>query len=167
MANENMNMSPEGLAALRVSEGAVLHYYNDLANNCTFGIGTLAHSGPCTTEELQRRVSEQQVNAQLEGRVRTAEATVRNGVPTFQLTQGQFDALVSFAYNVGAGGAATALAAANRGQTGDVAVQMNARVYVHHRDAQGHRGPPVRVQGLVNRRQREAAPFVGQPPQQR
>ncbi|HVZ31948.1 MAG TPA: glycoside hydrolase family protein [Polyangiaceae bacterium] len=160
MANENMTMSADGMTLLRLSEGAVLRYYNDLANNCTYGIGTLVHAGACTQDELRLPVTEQQVNAQLAVRVRTAESAVRRGVPHFQLTQAQFDALVSFVYNVGAAGAATALAAADRGASPDVVADMNARVYVHPRDAQGRRLPAVRVQGLVNRRQREAAPFV-------
>lgn len=31
-------------------------YYNDVANNCTYGVGTLAHTAPCTPEELARPV---------------------------------------------------------------------------------------------------------------
>ncbi|CAB3763524.1 hypothetical protein LMG29660_04780 [Burkholderia puraquae] len=50
MANENMRLSEAGWAALCDREQAVMHYYNDQANNCTFGVGTLAHSGPCTPE---------------------------------------------------------------------------------------------------------------------
>lgn len=96
-------------------------------------------------------------------RVQTAERAVREAVPDGQLTQAQFDALVSFVYNVGAKGAAGALAAANRGAVSEVAAHMNANVYVHPRDARGRRLPAVRVQGLVNRRQREAAPFLQQP----
>jgi lysozyme len=52
MANETKRLSAAGWAALRTREHAVLHYYSDVANNCTYGIGTLAHHGPCTDEEL-------------------------------------------------------------------------------------------------------------------
>jgi lysozyme len=162
MANENMHISAAGLTELRLREGAVMHYYNDLANHCTFGVGTLVHHGPCTPEELQRPVTEQEVNTQLAVRVNSAERAVRVGVPDVQLAQAQFDALVSFVYNVGARGAAATLQAANRGAGNDVAAHMNANVYVHPRDARGRRLPAVRVQGLVNRRQREAAPFLQQ-----
>ena len=160
MANENMQMSGAGLAELRLREGAVMHYYNDMANHCTFGVGTLVHHGPCTVEELQRSVTAAEVDAQLAVRVRVAETAVRAGVPATPLTQAQFDALVSFVYNVGARGAASTLAAANRGAPSDVAAHIHAHVYVHPRDAQGRRLAPVRVQGLVNRRQREATPFL-------
>jgi lysozyme len=160
VANENLHVSAAGLAELRVREGAVLHYYNDMANHCTFGVGTLVHHGPCTTEELQRPVSAAQVDAQLAARVQVAEAAVRLAVSNSPLSQAQFDSLVSFVYNVGARGASAALAAADSGSPSDVATHMMAAVYVHPRDAMGRRLAPVLVQGLVNRRQREAAPFA-------
>ncbi|MGF6855362.1 hypothetical protein OKW29_004249 [Paraburkholderia sp. CI3] len=49
-ANDVMKMSAGGYAALRVNEGVVMHYYNDapVNGNCTWGVGTLAHLGPCT-----------------------------------------------------------------------------------------------------------------------
>ena len=66
MANEHMQMSAAGLAALREREHAVLRYYNDVANNCTYGVGTLAHHGPCTADESQRPVTIADVNTQLQ-----------------------------------------------------------------------------------------------------
>jgi len=48
MANETMRMSANGMSELRRRESVVLRYYNDTANNCTFGAGTLAHLGRCT-----------------------------------------------------------------------------------------------------------------------
>lgn len=159
MANETMTMSTAGMAALRVREGAVLRYYNDSANNCTYGVGTLLHNGACTAEELQRPVTVAQVNTQLNLRVSRAEATVRRHVPDHPLTQERFDALVSFVYNTGATGALPTLRAANRDDAPGVVGQMNQNVYVHPRDAQGRRLPPIRVPGLVNRRREETAPF--------
>jgi lysozyme len=137
-----------------------MEYYNDIANHCTYGAGTLVHHGPCTAEEMQQTVTTEMVNSSLAVRVHVAEAAVRAGVPDVQLTQSQFDALVSFVYNVGATGARAALAGANRNAPADVAAHMQANVYVHPRDAQGRRGAPRRLQGLVNRRQRESAPFL-------
>lgn len=64
MANENMRLSEAGWAELRLRESAVMAYYNDQVNNCTYGVGTLAHTGPCTPEELRRPVTPSQVNAQ-------------------------------------------------------------------------------------------------------
>lgn len=165
MANEAMRMSASGMAALRQREHAVLKYYNDAANNCSYGVGTLAHHGPCTPDELRRPVTAAAVNAQLEARVRSAEATVRQRVRDHQLTQAQFDALVSFTYNTGATGARATLDAANRGSQAEVVRHMNNNVYVHPRDARGRRQPAIRLQGLVNRRAEEAAPFQQMQPQ--
>ncbi len=160
MPNELMRLSPAGWADLRRREGAVMNYYNDAANNCTYGVGTLAHLGFCTPDELQRPVSVAQVNAQLATKVRLTEQIVRRNVRDHELTQGQFDALVSFAYNSGEGGSRDTFAAANSGNERLVASNMALCIYVHPRDAQGHRLPPRRVSGLVNRRREEAAPFA-------
>jgi lysozyme len=165
MANENMRMSAEGVTALRLREGAVLRYYNDAANHCTYGVGTLVHRGPCTAEELERPVTVAQINTQLALGVRVAEAAVRRQVPLQTLTQAQFDALVSFTFNTGATGAAPTLAAANRGASAEVTTHMNNNVYVRSRAANGSRLPPVRLQGLVNRRREEAQPFQTPPVQ--
>ena len=162
MANETMRMSATGMAALRQREKAVLRYYNDAANHCTYGVGALAHHGPCTPEELRRPVSVADVNIQLATRVRRAEEAVHQRVRNHQLTQEQFDALVSFTFNTGATGARATLDAANRGASSAVVTHMNSNVYVHPRDANGRRLAPIRLQGLVNRRREETAPFQAQ-----
>ncbi|RDJ97787.1 glycoside hydrolase family protein [Paraburkholderia lacunae] len=159
MPNESKRLSSAGWADLRHREGAVMNYYNDVANNCTYGVGTLAHLGFCSAEELQRPVSIAQVNAQLATKVRLTEQIVRSNVRDHELTQDQFDALVSFAYNSGESGSRDTFVAANSGNNALVASNMALCVYVHPRDAQGHRLPPRRVNGLVNRRREEAAPF--------
>jgi lysozyme len=159
MANEAKQMSAAGLAALRVREGTVFHYYNDMANNCTYGVGTLAHHGPCTDDEVRRPVTTADVNAQLSLAVRSAEAAVRRQVSARELSQDQFDALVSYTYNAGATGARPALEAANAGRDAQVVIHMNRNVNVYPRDAHGHRLHPVRSAGLVNRRREESAPF--------
>ncbi|MGY4726572.1 lysozyme [Burkholderia pyrrocinia] len=162
MANENMRLSEAGWAELRLRESAVMAYYNDQANNCTYGVGTLAHTGPCTPEELRRPVTPVQVNAQLAVRVGRAEAAVRRHVPTRQLTQLQFDELVSYTYNAGNTGALAALRSANQSNDAGVVSHMNQRVWIRPRDANGRRLAPVRSTGLVNRRRLESAPFQPQ-----
>lgn len=162
MANETKHLSAAGWASLRAREGAIFHYYNDSARNCTYGVGTLAHLGPCTEEEMRRPVTPEEVNAQLSIRVHSTEAAVRRQVPDRELTQEQFDALVSFTYNAGATGAHPTMAAANGGRDAEVAQQMAQHVYVHPRDAHGRRLAPVRSTGLVIRRREEAVPFLNQ-----
>ena len=160
MANENLSMSAQGLVALRQNEGAVMRHYNDAAGNCTFGVGTLLHHGRCTDEEMARPVTEADVNRQLGRGVATAEAAVRRQVRSHALTQSQFDALVSFVYNTGATRAAPVLAAANRGEMAQVSTLMANYVFIHPRGANGRRGAPVRLQGLVRRRDAESGPFA-------
>lgn len=159
MANETMYMSHAGFEALRQREHAVQRYYNDMGNNCTYGIGTVLHLGPCTEEEMQKKVTIADVNAQLAVKVRSAEFSVKQQVTNQKLTQEQFDSLVSFTYNVGRTGARTTLDAANRGKFDEVVRHMNHMVFIHPRDAHGHRQAPIRVQGLVNRRNQETIPF--------
>lgn len=159
MANENMAISASGRAELRRREDVRLQYYNDLANNCTFGVGALAHLGPCTAEELVRPVTAAQVDAQLAARLHTAEAGVRRHVNRHALTQAQFDALVSYTFNLGVTGARSVLDAENRGSNADVVTNMNRNVFIRPRDARGRRLRAVRSQGLANRRREETSPF--------
>lgn len=162
MANENMHLSAAGYAALRQSEGVVMHYYDDARHNgnCTWGIDTLAHYGPCTREELNRTVLPQQANAVLQQRVHEAERIVRATVRNTQLTQAQFDAAVSFAYNSTTANTRRALEPANQGNLPEVAQRFMNNVYVHPRDNHGRvSGPAQFSAGLQNRRRREAAPF--------
>lgn len=165
-ANDGMSMSAEGYAALRFNEGTVMHYYNDQKKhgNCTWGVGTLAHLGPYTPEELRRAVLPEQVNALLTARVHDAERVVRATVTDHPLTQAQFDAAVSFAYNSTDANIRQALDPANRGDLAGVAEHMSRNVMVTPRDQRGRPiGPPHVNHGLVIRRQRETAPFrVGQ-----
>lgn len=159
---EAMRMSAEGLSDLRIREGVVRRYYNDAANHCTVGIGTLVHHGPCTAEELVHTVTDAEIERQLAMTIRAAERAVRAEVRRQALSQEQFDALVSYTFNVGRGGARNALRAADRGDWEAVARHMRSMVYVRPRDAQGNRLTPVRLPGLVNRRRAEAAPFENQ-----
>lgn len=163
MANETMRMSASGMSDLRRHERVVLRYYQDAANNCTVGVGALAHLGPCTAEELRQTVTIAQVNATLAARVTEAEVTVRRRVTRHPLTQAQFDALVSFTFNAGPTGARRTLDAADRGSHADVRASMTTHVFVRPRDAHGRRGPAQRSPGLANRRREEIAPFQPAP----
>ncbi len=165
--NAGMSMSASGRAALAAREGLggrpgnAGGAYNDSADNCTVGIGTLVHYGPCTAEELSRPADAAQNQADFDARVRVAEDAVRNGVPGRLLNQNQFDALVSAAYNSG-GGMTGVFAQADRGNDIGVVDQMRRNVIIHRHDAQGHRvGPPVVSRGLINRRAGEIAQYNG------
>lgn len=87
MENQPVGISAGGLRALRTREGNVSGFYNDVANNCTYGVGTLAHLGPCSTRELQQPTNPNQINTNFAQRVSAAEAKVRRTVKRRQLSQ--------------------------------------------------------------------------------
>lgn len=121
----------------------------------------MAHYGPCTQAELNRSVLPRQANAVLQQRVHEAERIVRATVRHTQLTQAQFDAAVSFAYNSRTDNIRQALTPADSGNMAQVARHMMMNVYVFPRDQQGRViGPRHLNPGLINRRRREAAPFL-------
>jgi lysozyme len=96
----------------------------------------------------------------LQNRVRDAEAAVKAVVTQHELTQAQFDAAVSFAYNSSRQNTRDALGPANTGDMIAVAEKMMLNVMITPRDRTGRKiGPAKRSRGLTSRRQRESAPF--------
>jgi GH24 family phage-related lysozyme (muramidase) len=81
--------------------------------NCTEGIGRLIHHGPCTLAEIasyhirfpngqSKEQAERQLAMDVAQKEREVTATLG---PDVKLTQNQFDALISLAFNTGANGA--------------------------------------------------------------
>jgi lysozyme len=58
--NSKLRTSAFAKARMRERENPIYRYYDDGGRpgrgNCTWGIGTLAHRGACTDEELKRSV---------------------------------------------------------------------------------------------------------------
>jgi lysozyme len=172
-ANQNATISRHGIDQLRVHEGVMSHYYNDApkGGNCTFGVGTMAYLGACRAEDLGRAVPPEKIAESLGRRLRQTEREVRLAVDRQPLTQDQFDALVSFVYNLGAHGARGVLRQVNSGDLTGAADSMSRYVYMTLRDGKGHpmRGPDGSVQhkllpGLVRRRTDESAALRSGPP---
>jgi GH24 family phage-related lysozyme (muramidase) len=154
--NEGMHMSAEARARMRNREKAVYHYYDDMGpgkGSCTWGVGILAHAGPCTKEELASPVSEAAVEAEFSRRVAAAEAGVVRNVRNQKLPQDQFDALVSLTFNAGTGGASHTYAMVDRGDYGGAARNIRTLTSTHVN------GKKVKARGLVARRAEESAPF--------
>lgn len=97
-----MQTSDKGIALIKQSEGFRGNAYPDPATGgkpYTIGNGTTVYPSGMPVK-LGDKVTEQQADSYLRNDVKKFEAAVSNAVKV-KLTQGQFDALVSFTYNVG------------------------------------------------------------------
>jgi lysozyme len=139
-----MKLSPAGLELIRDSEGFRADAYRDAIGVWTIGYGHTATVRPGD------RITVEQGLALLRGDVAGAEAAVVRAA-TVPLRQGQFDALVSFAFNLGAAALAgsTLLRRLNAGDTTGAAAEFPKWC---------HAGNQV-LPGLVTRRARERALF--------
>ena len=102
-----MKCNSIGLAHIAGLEGMVLKLYNDPAGHCMIGVGHLVHLGPKdgrpSEAPFKNGITKQQALNMLAVDAARFEDCV-NGSGTPPLTQHQFDALVSLAFNVGCGG---------------------------------------------------------------
>lgn len=95
------NTSATGIKEIQRSESLRLTPYKDIAGKWTIGWGHLIKDNE---PELLRAsgITENQASALLKQDLKTAESAV-NRLVTVPLSEGQYDALVSFVYNVGEG----------------------------------------------------------------
>jgi lysozyme len=94
----DMELSPAGLDLLKRFEGFRSQTYFDVAGLATIGYGHCV----LADERFSNGLTEPQAEQLLAGDVRAAELVVRALVKT-PVTQAQFDALVDFVFNLGAG----------------------------------------------------------------
>jgi lysozyme len=116
-----MQLSAAGLELLKRSEGFRSHTYNDVNGFPTIGYGHRL----LKSEVFPDGISEQRATEILLADIRTAEQAVARLVKV-PLTQGQFDALVDFCFNLGAGrlASSTLLKVLNSGRHADAAQQL-------------------------------------------
>jgi lysozyme len=128
IAASRLSLSDRGLSFIERHEGFVGHVYNDSAGNCTIGYGHLLHGGPCTSSDHARfphGISRARAREFLRADVGVAERAVRADVHV-RLNQHQFDALVSFTFNIGTNAfrTSTLLRVLNAGHYAQVPAQM-------------------------------------------
>ena len=147
-------LSKRGAAFIAHFEGVYTHLYNDPAGHCTIGVGHLVHHGPCNGGEpdpFRRGLSRAQaLKLLLDDAAEFAE--VIDDRVKVSLTQPQRDALISFAFNVGAGafGSSTLLRKLNAGSYAAVPDEL----------ARWTKAGTVTLPGLVRRRRAEGDLFA-------
>lgn len=141
-----MRLSKNGRDLIKRHEGLSLQAYIDPVGVWTIGYG---HTGKAARQGAS--ITIERAQNLLTQDVREAEAAILRLV-TQQLSQGQFDALVSFVFNVGTGAfeASTLLRELNAGKYHAVPGQLRRWVYGTVN------GTKVILPGLVRRRSDEA-----------
>jgi len=146
-----MKTSSAGLSLIAKFEGEVLHPYKDIAGVLTIGIGHAIRAG----ESFPTMITHVQAIELLGKDVIIAECAINKQVKV-PLTQDQFDALVSFTFNLGTGALAssTLLKLLNQGNYQGAADQFLVwcKAVINGR-------PTINV-GLQKRRQAERAVFL-------
>jgi lysozyme len=98
----NMKTSENGLKFIKDFEGCVLHVYKDVAMYDTIGIGHLLTESERKSGVFKNGITEQQAIELLKQDIVDTENAV-NGLVKVEISQNQFDALVSFTFNLGSG----------------------------------------------------------------
>lgn len=96
-AANTMSISNKGKNLIKEFEGLRLTAYQDSVGVWTIGYG---HTGNVSKGQV---ITQAQADAFFDSDVQKFVNGVRSAVGNTQLTQGQFDALVSFSYNLGLG----------------------------------------------------------------
>lgn len=146
-----MKTSQEGLETIKKHEGVKMVVYADPIGLPTGGVGHLLSEDERKRMPIGTPLTEEQVDTWLREDVKEAEEAVNRFVRV-ELTQGQFDALVSFTFNVGAGALQRSqlLRLINAGKAAEAAREFSRWIYA---------GGKI-FNGLRNRRKDEAALFT-------
>ncbi len=154
-----MNISKAGISFIREVEGSESHVYKDVAGLPTIGVGHLLTQDELAngkinigyqTVKYANGLDSQQINILLDQDLDRFEKAVNEKVKV-PLCQNEFDALVSFAFNVGVGAfsSSTLLRILNKNNKHGVPDQLRRWVYSGGK----------KVNGLINRREKEITLF--------
>jgi lysozyme len=163
-----MKMSALGRQMLTELEGFKTRMYHDSAGLPTIGVGHLITQQELAQGYILIRATGQKINWREEISRDDVDAILEQDLPEYEgavtrlvsgeIAQHQFDALVSFCFNVGEGAFArsTLLKMINAGNFDGIADQFKAWTKV---TINGRKTP---VRGLMNRRNKEIAMFYGE-----
>ncbi len=120
-----MRTSDAGLAFITAWEGSRLRIYNDAAGYPTIGVGHLIVDSDPVEVWTHKGITEDEALVLLKDDAGAAEDAV-NAYITWPLGQHQFDALVSFIFNVGGGNlrVSTLRRKLNAGEEGSVGYEL-------------------------------------------
>lgn len=149
-----MRLSDQGAEFIGSFEGFSATLYDDPAGHCTIGYGHLVHLGNCDGSEppeFKKGITKKRAAQLLREDARAAAETIEDAVAV-EMSQVQFDALVSFCFNVGSGNfrASTLLKKLNAGKARAVPSELNRWVFAGGK----------KLDGLIRRRRAEGRLFA-------
>jgi lysozyme len=98
-----VNVSKAAIALIKHHEGVRSRPYRCPANLWTVGVGHLIGDGKHLPDSYNRTFSEAEIDGILKSDLRRFELGVHKMLPNVPLRQHEFDALVSFCFNLGLG----------------------------------------------------------------
>ena len=98
-----MNVSERGIKLIKHHEGIRNRPYRCPAGLWTVGVGHLIGDGKSLPKSWDRLFTKEEIDAILKSGLRRFELGVRRMLPNVPLRQSEFDALVSFCFNLGLG----------------------------------------------------------------
>ena len=98
-----MNVSKAAIALIKHHEGVRNRPYRCPANLWTVGVGHLIGDGKSLPDSWNRTFSQEEIDGILKSDLRRFELGVHKMLPNVPLRQHEFDALVSFCFNLGLG----------------------------------------------------------------
>ena len=152
-----MRISPAGIALIKRWEGCRLEAYKDGGGVWTIGYGHTSAAGtPKVTAGL--KITQAEAEAMLIRDLEKYEGAVDNALIR-EVSQNQFDAMVSLCYNIGIGGF-TKSSVVRHMNAGNVELAANSFL-LWKKDRVD--GVLVTIDGLLNRRRAERALFLTTP----
>jgi len=98
-----VNVSKAGIALIKHHEGVRSRPYRCPANLWTVGVGHLIGDGKLLPDSYNRTFSQEEIDGILKSDLRRFELGVHKMLPNVSLRQHEFDAIVSFCFNLGLG----------------------------------------------------------------